>query len=158
MNLHSVHSILLAHEQRLQFQNSITEEETLSAHIASHSRTTQSRTSQNNRTNFSLHQQNGFSHPSRRGCPRGHGQEHRNNHSNNRPQCQLCGKLGHTVITCYHRFAINSQKSDVLASSSAKSASHTSTSSDVHAMMVSPSSTINDSWFLGFLIQEQLTS
>ena len=68
--------ILLTHEQRLQFQNSIIEKETLSTHIASHSRTTQSRTSQNNRNNFSLHQQNGFSHPSRRGHPGGHGQEH----------------------------------------------------------------------------------
>ena len=26
-----------------------------------------------------------------------------------RPQCQLCGKFGHTVIKCYHRFDINYQ-------------------------------------------------
>ena len=70
------------------------------------------------------------------------------NHSDNRPQCQLCGKFGHIVITCYHRFDINFQGSDVLASSLTKSTFHTATSSDVHAMMVSPSSTINDSWFL----------
>ena len=55
VSLHSVHNILLTHEQRLQFQNSITEETTLSTHIASHSRITQSRTSQNNKNNFSLH-------------------------------------------------------------------------------------------------------
>ena len=31
--LHSVHSILLSHEQRLHFQNSTTEDEVISAHI-----------------------------------------------------------------------------------------------------------------------------
>ncbi|KAL6314221.1 hypothetical protein AAG906_011972 [Vitis piasezkii] len=35
----------------------------------------------------------------------------RNSASQNRPQCQLCGKFGHVVARCYHRFDINFQGS-----------------------------------------------
>ncbi|RVW39002.1 Retrovirus-related Pol polyprotein from transposon RE1 [Vitis vinifera] len=76
------------------------------------------------------HQPRHYHHPSRpqhqvssssnRPPTRFHPQQPRNHHPipfahnkphhlSTRPQCQLCGKFGHTVIKCYHRFDINYQ-------------------------------------------------
>ncbi|RVX10653.1 Retrovirus-related Pol polyprotein from transposon TNT 1-94 [Vitis vinifera] len=76
------------------------------------------------------HQPRHYHHPSRpqhqassssnRPPTRFHPQQPRNNHPipsahnkphhlSTRPQCQLCGKFGHTAIKCYHRFDINYQ-------------------------------------------------
>ena len=117
LSLHSVHSILLTHEQRLHLQHSSpTDLPFASAHMAS--------------IPSKPHQPRHYHHPSRPqhqvsssyNIPptRFHPQQPRNHHQipsahnkphhlSTRPQCQLCGKFGHTVIKCYHRFDINYQ-------------------------------------------------
>lgn len=47
--------------------------------------------------------------PMWRGCARGHGSPGRgykvNNNNANQLTCQVCGKIGHAALRCYHRFA-----------------------------------------------------
>ena len=38
------------------------------------------------------------------GPGRGRGRSHGRGNWSNKPRCQLCGKLGHVVLQCYHRF------------------------------------------------------
>ena len=95
MSLHSVHSILLTHEQRLSFQNSVAEDNVISANLA-----TPQYQHFNNKRSSGQNRQSGFN--TRRGTNGGRSQS-----SHHRPQCQLCGKFGHTVVRCCHRFDIN---------------------------------------------------
>ncbi|KAJ9705770.1 hypothetical protein PVL29_003733 [Vitis rotundifolia] len=50
-------------------------------------------------------------------CGRGQGRSP----NGNRPQCQLCGKIGHTVQKCYYRFDISFTGNDPSSSSSNRS-------------------------------------
>ncbi|RVW71084.1 Retrovirus-related Pol polyprotein from transposon RE1 [Vitis vinifera] len=109
MSLHSVHSILLTHEQRLSFQNSVAEDNVISANLA----TPQYQHFNNKRSSILCqNRQSGFN--TRRGTNGGRSQS-----SQHRPQCQLCGKFGHTVVRCYI----------------------------VQAMMASPSTISDEAWF-----------
>ncbi|KAL5575556.1 hypothetical protein UlMin_017255 [Ulmus minor] len=85
--------LLLSHEGRILQKHSIAND--LSINLA------------NNRKSF-----NGTSHNNNQGGRgyngyRGRGRGGRSN--NNRPQCQLCGKIGHTIIKCYYCFDQNYQ-------------------------------------------------
>ncbi|RVW14006.1 Retrovirus-related Pol polyprotein from transposon RE1 [Vitis vinifera] len=63
---------------------------------------------------------------------------HRPPHLPTRPQCQLCGKFGHTVVKCYHRFDITYQGTNGVSSSQ--------DSSPLQAMLaIAPDH--QDSWF-----------
>ncbi|RVW62372.1 Retrovirus-related Pol polyprotein from transposon RE1 [Vitis vinifera] len=114
ISLHLVHNILLIHEQRLNLQTSITEDEN---------------TSQG------------------RGCSSGRGQDPRYSHTGNRPQCQLCGKFSHTIMTCNHWFDIHFQGPDSQPTQLSRPPSNITTN-NMQAMVASPSSSINDSWFM----------
>ena len=85
INLHSVHGFLLTHEQRLHFHNSIAEDESISAHIATQGHSLYSRKYQNGKLTPPFHNQNNSQRSQGRGQLGGHGQDHRIHHSGNRP-------------------------------------------------------------------------
>ncbi|MED6175952.1 hypothetical protein PIB30_083204 [Stylosanthes scabra] len=60
----------------------------------------------NNNNNWNQNNNKGNAANSGRGGRGGRGDRGgRNwNNNNNRPQCQICGKLGHIVVYCYFRF------------------------------------------------------
>ncbi|KAL6335516.1 hypothetical protein AAG906_030644 [Vitis piasezkii] len=115
LSLHSVHSILLTHEQRLHLQHSSpTDLPFSSAHMASIPSKQPSRPHQPCHYHYPSRPQHQVSSSSNRPPIRFHPQQPRNHHPipsahnkphhlSTRPQCQLCGKFGHTVIKCYHR-------------------------------------------------------
>ncbi|RVW76269.1 Retrovirus-related Pol polyprotein from transposon RE1 [Vitis vinifera] len=149
LTLHSVHSILLSHEQRLHFQNSIVEDEVISAHITTQDHPQPSKKYHTGKPGSSFNSQNSFHHQQNRRRPNAHGQNQRTHQSGGRPQCQLCGKYGHTIISCYHRFDINFQGPDILPTNPTKASSNVPVNTNkMQAMVVSPSSAFNDSWFL----------
>ncbi|WJZ88956.1 hypothetical protein VitviT2T_008211 [Vitis vinifera] len=84
---------------------------------------------------------------SRQQHPQGYRPNRFNNNrsrTNNQPQCQLCGKFGHMVLSCYHRFDVNYQGPHAPASST----SQTGPTPPAQAMMAAPSPASTDSWFL----------
>ena len=126
LSLYSVHNILLTHEQRLNHQHTSSADLPFAAaHIAAvlstqHPRPHQPRF-QSPQPRFQSHhsrsyQQVPFSHirphnithnrPTNRSSLSA---PHRPPHFPTRPQCQLCGKFGHTVVKCYHHFDISYQ-------------------------------------------------
>ncbi|RVW57741.1 hypothetical protein CK203_116248 [Vitis vinifera] len=62
LTLHSVHSILLSHEQRLHFQNSTTEDEVISAHITTQDHPQPSRKYHIGKHSSSFNSQNSYHH------------------------------------------------------------------------------------------------
>ncbi|RVW48987.1 Retrovirus-related Pol polyprotein from transposon TNT 1-94 [Vitis vinifera] len=105
LSLHSVHNILLTHEQRLHLQHSSpTDLPFASAHMAS----IPSRPHQPRHYHHPSRPQHQVSSSSNRPPTRFHPQQPRNHHPipsahnkphhlSTRPQCQLCGKFGHTA-------------------------------------------------------------
>lgn len=79
VNIYSMHSILLTHEQKLNLQTSMVEDKVISTHIATQGRP---RNHQNGRHNSSFHKQNNSQRQGRTG---GRGQDPRTNHTGNRP-------------------------------------------------------------------------
>ena len=55
--------------------------------------------------------QNSYTRGHGRGGRNGQGRGNNNFNLNNKPQCQFCGKFGHTVHSCYHHFDISFQGS-----------------------------------------------
>ena len=100
MSLHSVHNILLTHEQQLSFQNSVAEDNVISANLATPQYQHFNNKRSSNTNPSSQNRQSRFN--TRRGTNGGCSQS-----SQHRSQCQLCGKFGHTMVHCYHRFDIN---------------------------------------------------
>ncbi|RVW25398.1 Retrovirus-related Pol polyprotein from transposon RE1 [Vitis vinifera] len=151
IQLHAVHSILLTHEQRLHLQTTTTEEDLLIANFATHNRP---RRSQSNKPSQGKPPQSFMPTirpdtlpDSRQQYPQGYRPNRFNNNrsrTNNRPQCQLCGKFGHMVLSCYHRFDVNYQGPRAPASST----SQIGLTPPAQAMMAAPSSASMDSWFL----------
>ncbi|RVW98057.1 Retrovirus-related Pol polyprotein from transposon TNT 1-94 [Vitis vinifera] len=143
ISLEAVHSMLLAFEQRLEQQGSIEQLPAMSANYAS---------SSNNRgggrkynggrgPNFMMTNSN-F-----RGRGRGgrYGQSGRQNSSSSeRPQCQLCGKFGHTVQVCYHRFDITFQSTQ----NNTTGVSNSGNSNSMPAMVASSNNLADDNWYL----------
>lgn len=62
LTLHSVHSILLSHEQRLHFQNSTVEDEVISAHITTQDHPQPSKKYHTGKPGSSFNSQNSFHH------------------------------------------------------------------------------------------------
>ncbi|RVW90852.1 Retrovirus-related Pol polyprotein from transposon RE1 [Vitis vinifera] len=152
ISLEAVHSMLLAFEQRLEQQGSIEQLLVMSANYAS---------SSNNRgggrkynggrgPNFMMTNSN-F-----RGRGRGgrYGQSGRQNSSSSeRPQCQLCGKFGHTVQVCYHRFDITFQSTQ----NNTTGVSNSSNSNSMPAMVASFNNLADDNWYLDSGASHHLT-
>ncbi|RVW34641.1 Retrovirus-related Pol polyprotein from transposon RE1 [Vitis vinifera] len=132
ISLEAVHSMLLAFEQRLEQQGSIEQLPAMSANYASSSSNRGGGRKYNGgrRPNFMMTNSN-F-----RGRGRGgrYGQNGRQNFSSSeRPQCQLCGKFGHTVQVCYHRFDITFQSTQ----NNTTGASNSGNSNSMPAMVAS---------------------
>ena len=145
ISIDTVHSMLLSFENRLEQQNSHDENSLISANIAQ-SKSNGGRTYYKNSQGYQRSQgqssnsasdQNFYSR--NRGRSSRGGQARRNN-NNNRPQCQLCGKFGHTVHSCYHRFDITFQAQT--------STNQPQNQGPISAMVATPHSVGDESWFL----------
>ncbi|KAL6327702.1 hypothetical protein AAG906_022764 [Vitis piasezkii] len=91
-----------------------------------------------------------------RGRGRGgrYGQSGRQNSSSSeRPQCQLCGKFGHTVQVCYHRFDITFQSTQ----NNTTGASNSGNSNSMPAMVASSNNLADDNWYLDSGASHHLT-
>ena len=67
------------------------------------------------------------------------------NNSGSRPQCQLCGKIGHTVWQCYHRFDQNFQNPNRVASFGPPPPS--SSFHNPRAYLATPSTVTDNAWY-----------
>ncbi|RVX04050.1 Retrovirus-related Pol polyprotein from transposon TNT 1-94 [Vitis vinifera] len=76
-----------------------------------------------------------------------------NSNSSEKPQCQLCGKFGHTVQICYHRFDISYQSSQ----SSNTSPSNAGNPNSIPAMVASSNNLADDTWYLDSGASHHLT-
>ncbi|KAL5580162.1 hypothetical protein UlMin_012604 [Ulmus minor] len=113
LSLDNVHSLLLTYENRLEQQNSVDEIGVMSANFAQNNKYAGGRSyNKNNQGNQKPSNygtgQGGNSNYSYRGRSRGRGnQGGRGNNSQAKPQCQLCGKFGHTVQNSTHHMTQN---------------------------------------------------
>ena len=155
LSLHSIHSILLTHEQRLNHQHTSSADlPFVAAHIVVAPSTQHPRPHhprfQSPQPRFQSHylgnhQHVPFSHTRPHNRPHNRpanrfssSAPHRPPHLPTRPQCQLCGKFGHTVVKCYHRFDITYQGTSGVSSSQ--------DSSPLQAMLAAAPNH-QDSWF-----------
>ena len=154
ISIEAVHSMLLAFEHRLEQQSSLDHISPISACYAS---------SSNNRGGGRKYNgSRGHSHISNtsnytyRGCGRGgkYGYNGRHNSTNpEKPQCQLCGKFGHTVHVCYHRFDISYQNSQNNGTSSLNAGNQNT----IPAMVASSHNSAGDDWYLDSGASHHLT-
>ncbi|KAG8491907.1 hypothetical protein CXB51_015260 [Gossypium anomalum] len=80
-------------------------EVSLQANLASHQKQDSSVISNHPTSSHCCHQEYRHGHRGQgRGWSRGKARGSGKSWSRSRPQCQLCGKIGHLVQTCYHRF------------------------------------------------------
>lgn len=154
ISIEAVHSMLLAFEHRLEQQSSIEQFSPISANYASSSnsrgggRRYNGGRGQNHTLNTSNYTYRG------RGRGGRYGQNGRHNsNSFEKPQCQLCGKFGHTVQICYHRFDISYQSSQ----SSNTSPSNAGNPNSIPAMVASSNNLADDTWYLDSGASHHLT-
>lgn len=55
---------------------------------------------------------------------RGYGQTQHNSGSGHRPTCQVCGKIGHVALKCYHHFDHSYQTKDTCVAAAATTQSY----------------------------------
>ena len=147
LSLESVHSLLLTFEHRLEQQNSFDDTGVIAANLAQNNKNAAAK-------NYGRHSQ-GYQKSSNqssgqgwnsnytyRGRGRGGrgGSTGRNNSNTSKPQCQLCGKFGHTVQNCYHRFDITFQAQQSTENSQAQN--------PMSAMLATPNTVADESWYL----------
>ncbi|RVX09873.1 Retrovirus-related Pol polyprotein from transposon RE1 [Vitis vinifera] len=152
ISLEAIHSMLLAFEHRLEQQSSI---EQMSANYVS---------SSNNRgggRKFNGGRGQGYAPNNNNYTYRGRGRGGRNRQGgrqnsslNEKPQCQLCGKFGHTAQICYHRFDISFQGGQITTSPSLNNGNQ----NNIPAMVASFSnSPVDESWYLDSGASHHLT-
>ncbi|RVW27268.1 Retrovirus-related Pol polyprotein from transposon TNT 1-94 [Vitis vinifera] len=152
ISLEAIHSMLLAFEHRLEQQSSI---EQMSANYAS---------SSNNRgggRKFNGGRGQGYSPNNNNYTYRGRGRGGRNGQGgrqnsspSEKPQCQLCGKFGHTAQICYHRFDISFQGGQTTISHSLNNGNQ----NNIPAMVASASNNpADESWYLDSGASHHLT-
>lgn len=152
ISLEAVHSMLLAFEQRLEQQGSIEQLPAMSANYASSSNNREGGRKYNGGRgpNFMMTNSNFRS----RGRGGRYGQSGRQNSSSSeRPQCQLCGKFGHTVQVCYHRFDITFQSTQ----NNTTGVSNSGNSNSMPAMVASSNNLADDNWYLDSGASHHLT-
>ena len=76
-----------------------------------------------------------------------------NSTNSDKPQCQLCGKFGHTVHVCYHRFDISYQNSQ----NSGTPPLNTGNQNNIPAMVASSHNPTDDDWYLDSGASHHLT-
>ncbi|KAL5572108.1 hypothetical protein UlMin_021705 [Ulmus minor] len=86
--LQHVNTLILSHEDHILQKNSATND--ISVNLANYRKGSNGASQNNNQGGRGY---NGY-----------HGRGRGGRSNNNRPQCQLCGKIGHIVIKCYYRF------------------------------------------------------
>uniref|UniRef100_F6H1I2 Retrovirus-related Pol polyprotein from transposon TNT 1-94-like beta-barrel domain-containing protein n=1 Tax=Vitis vinifera TaxID=29760 RepID=F6H1I2_VITVI len=90
-----------------------------------------------------------------RGCGGRNGQGGRQNFSpSEKPQCQLCGKFGHTAQICYHRFDISFQGGQTTTSPSLNNGNQNNIPAMVASFSNSPA---DESWYLDSGASHHLT-
>ena len=149
LSLHSIHSILFTHEQRLQLQQSLPPELVpLTAHVAA---TTPQYNNMRPNTLKRYQQRPPHQHFIRstqtqayKPPPQRFFASHHLPSLPARPQCQLCGKFGHVAMKCYHRFDISFQGPSPQPSSFTFANSQKN-SPYMHAMLAS--GTTSEDWF-----------
>ena len=128
LSIEALYGHILSHELRLAQAQPKVDLSLAGAHFASRGGSFSrggrggrfSNTSQNGRTSFSSGQR------TNRGRSRGHG----TSNNGSRPTCQVCGKLGHMALTCYHRFD-NSYSSN----------------SNMQAFLATPQTLVDENWY-----------
>ncbi|KAG6792273.1 hypothetical protein POTOM_001417 [Populus tomentosa] len=115
--IEAVHSMLLTFEHRLEQQSSIDLVLISACHASS----------SNNRGGGRKYNYNG-----------------RHNSTNSeKPQCQLCGKFGHTAYVCYHRFDISYQTSQNNGTPSLNTGNHNT----IPVMVATSHNSAGDDWY-----------
>eukprot|EP00261_Vitis_vinifera_P033523 XP_019074766.1 PREDICTED: uncharacterized protein LOC109122424 [Vitis vinifera] len=152
ISLEAIHSMLLAFEHRLEQQSSI---EQMSANYASSSnnrgggRKFNGGCGQGYAPNNNNYTYNSHGHGGRNGQGR-----RQNSSPSEKPQCQLCGKFGHTAQICYHRFDISFQGGQTTTSPSLNNGNQ----NNILAMVASFSnSSADESWYLDSGASHHLT-
>jgi hypothetical protein len=152
ISIEVVHNMLLAFKHRLEQQSSIEQISTMTANYASSSsnrgggRTYTGSRGQHYNPNIS-----NYRGRSRGGRYRQTGRYNSNN--SEKPQCQLCGKFGHTAQACYHRFDISYQSPQ----SSGNSSLITGNQTFIPAMVASLNTIADDTWYLDSGASHHLT-
>jgi len=146
--------MLLAFEHRLEQQSSIEQISIMSANHASSSnnrgggRKYNSGQGQNYTPNTSNYTYRG------RGRRGRYGQNGRHNSTNSKkPQCQLCGKFGHTVQVYYYKFDVFYQSSQ----NSGTPSSNVGNQNSILAMAAFSNNLVDDTWYLDFRASHHLT-
>jgi hypothetical protein len=107
--IEAVHSMLLAFEHRLEQQSSIDHISSMSACYASSNNKGGGRKYNNSRGQSHISNTSNYTYRGRSRWGRYSYNGRHNSTNSEKPQCQLCGKFGHTVHVCYHRFDISYQ-------------------------------------------------
>nr|CAN82452.1 hypothetical protein VITISV_003326 [Vitis vinifera] len=152
ISLEAIHSMLLAFKHPLEQQSSI---EQMSANYASFS---------NNRgggrkfngghgQGYTLNNNNYTYRGRGRGGRNGQGGR-QNSSPSEKPQCQLCGKFGHTAQICYHRFDISFQGGQTTTSHSLNNGNQNNIPTMVASASNSPA---DESWYLDSGTSHHLT-
>lgn len=93
---------------------------------------------------------------------RNRGQGRWNNHSNGRPTCQLCGKIGHSAAICFFRFnkEVNnpSQSREYQSNGSGNRSSVHPNALLAHNMVASPETVIDPNWYADSGASNHVTS
>lgn len=137
-SLQRVYALLLSHDNRLQRRSVLSSDGTLpSINYAAHG---QSRNTNQYQVNNDV---------SRRGRGYTSRFQRRNWNSNQKPNCQLCGRFGHTVVKCYYRFDKSYQGSNSSVSSYARGSSSSTENSQQNpqALIVHNDLNRDNHWF-----------
>jgi hypothetical protein len=128
-NLDDLYGLFLSHELRLAQNQPIVDLSHASAHYVTHS---SSHRGGNNSGRGGARNNFGPTRGSFSNSPRTHRGRGRGRNNSNRPVCQVCHKLGHAALTCYHRFD-NSYSAD--------------SPQQMHALYASPQAASDLNWY-----------
>ncbi|XP_068636011.1 uncharacterized protein [Aristolochia californica] len=154
ISLEALHNMLLAFEQCLEQQSSIEQISTMSANYASSSYNKGGGRKFNGGRGQGYSQNSINYHYKGRGRGGRSGQNGKHNSSfTEKPQCHLCGKFGHTVQVCYHKFDISFQGTQDNSTSS----SNVGNQNTIPAMVASSKNLADDNWYLDSGTSHHLT-
>jgi histone deacetylase 1/2 len=154
ISIEAVLSMLLAFEHHLEQQSSIDQISIMSVYYAFSSnnrgggRKYNGSRGQSYTSNTSNYNYRGRGRGSRYGYNGRH-----NSTNSEKPQCQLCGKFGHTVHVCYHRFDMSYQSSQNNGASSLNVGNQNS----IPTMVASSNNLADDNWYLDSRASHHLT-
>ncbi|KAG6763454.1 hypothetical protein POTOM_030871 [Populus tomentosa] len=159
ISVEAIHNMLLAFENQLEQQSLADQISAMAVHYASSS----NNRGGGKRYNGSRgHSYISFTLNANNYNYRSHGRRGRYTHNgrhnsiySKKPQCQLCGKFGHTVHVCYHRFDISYQNSSNNGTNSVNM--NIRNQNNVPAMVASSNNIVDDNWYLDSRASHHLT-